>query len=497
MTAMRIVFVHTPVPLRTVPNRGAYWRGFDVRYLAVHDNVRPMRKILWELPHWIPWLAGVLDAAGFHDLDAVELYGDCAVLDGIDEAKVTERLSQHPGEVYLFSPMTLNLPHALRTAEIVRELYPQARVVFGGIVATPAHEEVARHPAVDFVVRDRGEVALPALLRALRDKQDPGPIGNLSYVTPAGEFVASPVTYPYLDVAALPFPKVDIFPSDIGQDLRYIRQNYALGCPFTCDFCTIQTIGRKPQYFAPGRVLAEVAAYRRHYGEHHHVYFGDETFTLHTDHTLEICDSLAAAGNITFDCQTRLNCLADGRLPDALRRAGARWLEIGLESVSTDTQHAFKQHTDLAGHEETLRRLRDAGLPVCSYLVVGLPNETPSDMRRTLDWACELISRGLLYASYISVCVPYPGSPMYAHPERYGMTLRHRRFALYNEELPPVFDSASASSDEVYDVFVDGVGMLAQAMAQTPVVSFGTSPQRARYGEFYRGEDAQVRASRG
>lgn len=485
---MRIAFVHTPIPLRRVQNRGDYWEAFDKRYLAAHPNVRPMRKVLWELPHWVPWLAGVLREAG-HDesLDVIELYGDCTVIDGIDEARIFDRLADRPADVYLFSPMTINLPQALTIAEMAKAISPGAKTVFGGIVATPLYRELISHAAVDFVVRDRGEYAITALMSALKGDRELTTVPNLAFHDRAGDLVETPIG-PYMPASDIPFPQVDIFPPETGSDLRYIRQNYALGCPFKCDFCTIQTIGRKPLYFTPERVISEIRAYREHYGRHHHVYFGDETFTLHTPRTLEICAALEDEGDITYDCQTRLNCLRDARLPGALQRSGCRWLEIGLESANFTTQASMKQRTDLSRLENTLASLRDGGIPTCSYLIVGLPTESLDDMRRTVEWGCSLIDRGLLHASYLSVFVPYPGSPMFARPEDYGMRLLHKQFDLYNEELPPVIETQQASSDEIYDVFIEGVGMLAESMSRKPALTFDeTSPAPARsYGEFWR-----------
>ena len=488
---MRITFLHAPIPLRTVDNRASYWHHFDVRYKAVHLNVRPMRKVLFELPQWIPWLAGVLRAEGFEQLSAVEFYTDCTLLNGMDEDRIHSMLVDHPADVYLLSPMTINLPQALRIAELAKDAHPKVITVMGGVVATPLHKQVARHPSVDYVVRDRGEYALPELLRALRDRRHLEHIGNLTYVTADGRLTVVPWLYPAMPVEYIPFPQVDIFPQETGRDLRYIRQNYALGCPFTCDFCTIQTIGRKPSYFPIPRVMAEIEAYRRHYGSHHHVYFGDETFTLRPNLTLRLCAALRDYGNITFDCQTRLNCLREEYLSDALSMGGCRWMEIGLESANQHTQEALKQHTRLSMVEQVLARLRDAGIPTCSYLIIGLPNETVNEMRHSVDYVSSLIDKGLLYASYISVFVPYPGTSMFADPQQYGMRLHHRAFDLYNEELPPVFDSPHASADAVYRVFLDGVGQLAEAMAATPTLT-GTLPMAisnagSTYGEFYRG----------
>ncbi|MEV2221340.1 radical SAM protein [Nocardia vinacea] len=431
-----------------------------------------MRKVLWELPHWVPWLAGVLRAAGFRELEVLDLYGDCALVDDIDDAAIARRLGAADADVYLFSPMTINLPHALRIASMVKAGNPAATTVFGGVVATPLHSELAGRPEVDYVVRDRGEIALPALLSALWARSGVEQVPNLSFRDAAGDAVTTPLCAP-LEVSRIPFPMVDIFPPDTGLDLRYIRLNYALGCPFDCSFCTIQTIGRKPSYFPLERVIAEAEAYRAHLGDHHHVYFGDETFTVHPGRTAALCDALTRHGDITYDCQTRVSALRDLGVFAQLWASGCRWLELGLESASPATQAALKQHTDLRQLESTLAAAADAGIAVCTYVIVGLPGESVDDMRRTVDWVASLIDRRLLVSSYLSVFVPYPGTAMFATPQRYGMRLRHRRFELYSEELPPVLDSDTADADRVYEVYLAGLGVLSEAMTGGRVPSQG------------------------
>jgi radical SAM superfamily enzyme YgiQ (UPF0313 family) len=261
---------------------------------------------------------------------------------------------------------------------------------------------------------------------------------------------------------------------------------YALGCPYTCAYCTIQTIGRRPDYFGVDRVLAELRAYRDYYGRHHYVYWGDETFTLHKGRTLAICEALEREGDIRYDCQTRLNCIDDADLVGALARSGCRWIELGIETGLETSQRLYKQGTRLTRTEDVLRRIRDAGIGACSFMVVGFPTETLDDMRRSIDWVCSLIARDLLQASYLFGLVPYPGSVMFDDPERFGMRLRHRDFSQYNEDLPLVFDTSSARAEQVYDVFLDGLSDLGQAMAKTPC--FGSAPPAGeveRYGAFW------------
>lgn len=265
---------------------------------------------------------------------------------------------------------------------------------------------------------------------------------------------------------------------------------YALGCPYQCTFCTIQTIGQKPRYFPVERVLAEIRAYRSHYGQHHNIYFGDETFTLHRDHTLELLAALRAEGDIGYDCQTRLNCLTDQSILDALSDSGCQWVEIGLETGVQASLDQHKHRMKLREVEETLRRIRDSGLAACAFTVNGFPDQTLDEMSRSIDWVCQLIDADLLQASYLFGLVPYPGSAMYRHPERFGMTIEHHDYSRYHEDLPPVFHSAHASPDEIYAVFLEGITSLAQAMGKAPYFGGPLRSSLDSYGTFWA--DAHV-----
>jgi radical SAM superfamily enzyme YgiQ (UPF0313 family) len=485
---MRIGLVHTPMSIVEVPERRSFWRNFDRQYHAAHPGLRPMRRALWELPHWMHWLGGVLVAAGYEDLVVLDLYSDADVVSGLsalDVKLVADLVARTPCDVYLFSPMTANLHFAYEIARVVKLEVPGAVTVFGGVIATPLNEEVARHPSVDYVITDRGEIALPRLLRALETGKGLDKVWNLTRADAHGVHVAHR-QYPAVVAADLAPPKIDLFPAASGADLRYLRQVYALGCPYRCSFCTIQTIGARPSYFPIERVIEEIRSYRARYGEHHGIYFGDETFTLNSDRTLALCRALEEDGSVHYDCQTRVNCLRDGEVLSAMQASGCRWVEVGLETGSQASQDLHKNRVQLTRVEESLRRLRDAGLATCSFVVNGFPEQTIDDMYRTIEWVCDLLARDLLQATYLFGLVPYPGSAMHDQPERFGMEILHHDHARYHEDLPPVFRSAHATPDQVYAVFLEGVEAFGAAMSKTPY--FGTAPSEAAdLGSFWRG----------
>jgi anaerobic magnesium-protoporphyrin IX monomethyl ester cyclase len=151
---MRIAFMHTPMATVPVAERRLFWQAFDFRYHQAHPGLKHMRKVLWELPHWMHWLGGVLDAKGYDDLDVVDFYSQPGVVTtagNIEPQLADMMIDAHQADVYLFSPMTPNLHLAYQLADAVKRRVPQAQTIFGGVVATPLNEEVGSHPSVDFV----------------------------------------------------------------------------------------------------------------------------------------------------------------------------------------------------------------------------------------------------------------------------------------------------------------------------------------------------------
>jgi len=174
-----------------------------------------------------------------------------------------------------------------------------------------------------------------------------------------------------------------------------------------------------------------------------------------------------------------------------LAKSGCRWLEVGIETLNQHTQDIFKQRVKIATAEEILKRIRDAGIATCSFMVNGFPDQTTDEMNRSIDATCELIQRDLLQASYLQVLVPYPGGDLFEHPEHYGMRLNHKKYELYSEDMSPVFDSAFATAEESYAVFKAGLTKLTEAMEKKPY--FGPAPQqdeRRLYGRFWAGSHA-------
>jgi anaerobic magnesium-protoporphyrin IX monomethyl ester cyclase len=100
-----------------VPQRRLFWQNFNIQYHATHPGLRHMKNMLWEPPHSMHWLAGVLIHHEYADIDALEFYISATALSGINQRQVRCTLMNHVSDVYLLSPMTPNLPFADEIAD--------------------------------------------------------------------------------------------------------------------------------------------------------------------------------------------------------------------------------------------------------------------------------------------------------------------------------------------------------------------------------------------
>lgn len=177
------------------------------------------------------------------------------------------------------------LPHAqgaLAIAEVVKRLHPDTPVVIGGLSASYYHEEVAGYPFVDFVLRgDSTEEPCRQLLAALRRREPPDEVENLTWKDATGTVRVNPLTFipdslDYVDVPAYRTAVRSVFkyasmnsmvPYQGWPDYPTTMLLNSRGCPLECAVCGgsasayARVAGRSaPAFRSPRRLLEDVAA---------------------------------------------------------------------------------------------------------------------------------------------------------------------------------------------------------------------------------------------
>lgn len=227
---------------------------------------------------------------------------------------------------------------------------------------------------------------------------------------------------------------------DLSKRKPYASIYTTLGCPHHCEFCMINVFQHSNAYRrrTPSKVVAEIVKLYREYGVKTFK-FADEMFVLHRQHVTDICQGLIDSG-ISDDINIWAYSRIDSIFPDLLslmRRAGIRWLALGIESGNSEVRDGSEKHMNDMDIYDAVKEIRDADINVIGNFIFGLPQDTLWAMKDTLDLAKSL---ELDFANFYCA-MPYPGSKLYDdtlrdHPERLPKTWR--AYSQHNNECYPL-----------------------------------------------------------
>ncbi len=322
-------------------------------------------------------------------------------------------------------------------------------MLVGGHVAALPERTLREEPTVDYACVGEGPVTVAELLRLFKSNPDflsgdLHAVPGLVHREPGLRVRAVPVTVsavvvnpapPLLDMTALHGDVWDLLPMGYYRSHNWQafgdtgggRQPYAsvmtsLGCPYRCSFCCINAPfgGNRYRMREPAAVVGEIA---KLYDQHGVRTFKivDEMFVLNEQHYTAIAEGLVAAGigdAINIWAYARVDTVRPNKL-DLLRRAGVKWLALGIESGSKyvrDGASKRLRNDDIAG---VVRSIQNAGINVIGNYIFGLPDDDLGTMDQTLNLALELNTE---FANFYCAQA-YPGSSLYAEAIAKGWAL--------------------------------------------------------------------------
>jgi anaerobic magnesium-protoporphyrin IX monomethyl ester cyclase len=338
--------------------------------------------------------------------------------------------------VYGFQPSasTQNMLAAGQTCRALKNLDPNHKILMTGTHPAALPERTLREESVDFVCDREGPETILRTVQALKAGTESFRgipslwyrVGNTVMSNPPAELMAN------LD-AEMPGVAWDLLPMQkyrahnwhcfehINQRQPYASMHTSLGCPYKCSFCCINAPFGKPSYrlWSPDAVIADIGVLVEKYGVRN-IKFVDEMFVLNRSHVLGICDRIIERGyDLNIWAYARVDTVKDEFL-DRLRRAGFRWLALGIESGSKHVRDGVEKgrfgSTDII---KVVRKIQDAGINVIGNYIFGLPDDTYETMQQTLDLAIEANCE---FAN-IYCAMAYPGSKLYRMAVEQGWEL--------------------------------------------------------------------------
>jgi len=308
-------------------------------------------------------------------------------------------------DVYCITALSVSANRARMLASQLKETYPDALIIVGGIHASLMPEDFT--DVVDhLVIGEADEIIVDVVEGKYREKVIQGkkladlesmPLVNYSLIEGLENVSSAPIMT-------------------------------SRGCPFDCNFCSVtQVFGKKFRKQSAARIVAEIENALSHF-KHNSIFFYDDNFTADRKRISEMCDLIIEKGiEITWAAQVRSDLARDPELIDKMVRAGMTWVFIGFESINDDTLKALHKSQTRADVESAIRTLHDHGVNIHGMFMMGEDNDTPEKIDETVQFAID----NEIDTVQFMVITPLPGTRFYDGIVESGR-LFHKNWDYYN-----------------------------------------------------------------
>lgn len=357
------------------------------------------------------------------------------------------------------STLTESYPNAVRIAHMVKELSRKIHVVVGGPHVTFTAEETLIHECFDYLVCREGELTLLELANCLlRGEGHREEIPGLCW-RKGDLFFRSPPRPLLRELDSLPLPARDLL------FLEKYRHAGALitarGCPGRCIFCSAGAMsGSRYRERSPEEVIAELLLLRRLGAKS--LLFLDDSLTADLERLNRILFLMEREGiALPWVCESRVD-IDDPNFFQKMARAGCTGVQLGAESGSERVLAKLGKGITRKQVMTAVESAARAGIgPMCS-LMIGLPEDTVETAMETIRFAVEL-QREYFAQAGISIATPFPGTPMFRHALRLGLTIREADYGRYNL-YTPVMETKHLSLQQIRTLHFESVDRLRRAV---------------------------------
>jgi anaerobic magnesium-protoporphyrin IX monomethyl ester cyclase len=342
---------------------------------------------------------------------------------GLDEQRSIELIDPATDIIGVSIMFSQEWPQVRDYIVRVRRAFPHAQIIVGGEHPTAMSEYTLRDcPAIDYLVRGEGELALLEVVYSLRSGKPIQGISGVAYLAD-GSFIQSPLSPRLADIKKMPWPAwhlIDVepyFQPNFTMGISYGRNIAMLatrGCPYQCTFCSNPSMWTTRYVMRPvSDVVDEIVGYIAKY-QVNSIDFYDLTAIVKREWILEFIAELEQRDiHITWQLPsgTRSESLDEGVIK-GLASAGCEFLVYAPESGSQRTLDMIKKRVNLTNLQKSIAIAVMNGITTKVNFIIGFPFESRVDIYKTLRFVWKLALMKVDDCN-ISAFAPYPGSELF------------------------------------------------------------------------------------
>jgi radical SAM superfamily enzyme YgiQ (UPF0313 family) len=319
------------------------------------------------------YLGTILHNAGYD----VRIFNESVLPERIDPFAIH-------ADIFCISSLTTSATRAKALANQFRRIYPESRIIIGGMHASLLPEDFV--DVADCVVQGEAEKNIVDIVE-----------GKYAEKIVQGEAID--------DVEQLPLINYGLIQGVESMDIIPIMTSR--GCPFDCNFCCVTKVfGKRFRFQSPQRIVAEIK-HALTFFKTNAVFFYDDNFTANLRRVDELCDLIIAEGiDITWTAQVRQDIARNPQLLRKMEKSGCRIVFIGFESINDLALAAMHKSQTRADIERAIKVIHECGINIHGMFIFGDDNDTVETLRQTVDFAIDYHIDTVQFA----ILTPFPGT---------------------------------------------------------------------------------------
>jgi len=352
--------------------------------------------------------------------------------------------------------MTFTLIDVFKTAEIIKKVDQNIKIVLGGPHVNIYPTETMNNKNIDFLVLGEGEAPFKELLDNLDDIEQLKQIKGLVFRDDDSIVINTGVRNLIMDLDSVPHPKRDLLPykkyySIIAKKNPTTTMFTSRGCPYRCIFCDRPHLGKIFRARSAENVVSEMIEIKKMGIKEIFIY--DDTFTIDRSRVVKICELILNKNiKLNWDIRARVNTI-DEDLLKLMKLAGCERIHYGVEAGTKKILKILRKDITVEQVRTAFKLTKKVGIETAGYFMIGSPNETMADIKETINLAKEI------FPDYIhfSVLTPFPATELYFRGLQEGVIKNDywREFALNPriEFKPPAWEE-NFKRDELIKILI-------------------------------------------
>lgn len=357
------------------------------------------------VPMGLYYLAALLLHEGY-DAEILNLYRG-----GDNPQGIKEILARKKADIVGISVFNANRWGGIEIARMVKDVNPEAKVVFGGVGATFLWDHFLRNfPEIDYVVPGEGEYSFLALVRLLEkgSRSDLAAIKGIAFKD-GSRIVRTAPADPIQDLDKLPNP---------ARYFTYRHLSLTRGCPGNCTYCGSPRFwGHKVRFHSVSYFVDQLELlYRKGVN---FFYISDDIFTMKKDLAIAVCKEILSRGlSISWFAISHVNNV-DEEILYWMRKAGCIQISYGVESGSEKIRKKLNKRIRNEQVERAFSLTTRYGILARAYIIYACPGESPETISETEEFIRRIKPLSIIFY----VLRVFPGTALYEDvKQRMGIT---------------------------------------------------------------------------